>query len=117
MTHISPEDVAGWTKPSEAKPPLHTQVLVALKECAGGSGEVLDVACYIGKQVEGDATVDRWIGTGNRLETRQIAGWMTVHTMREVNAMFRAYVALAERVGVLEEALKLAVSPAGQRGE
>lgn len=95
-----------WTKPSKAMPPLHTQVLVALVGGAGGSGEVLDVACYIGKQVEADAIVDRWIGTGSRLETRQIAGWMEVHTMREVNAMKAELVELTRQLACVNESGK-----------
>jgi hypothetical protein len=82
-------DRLDWTNPTQEKPPLDTQVLIALKECAGGKGEVLDVAVYLGKRVEDGVTVERWIGTGNRFETRQIAGWMTVRTMSEINKLYK----------------------------
>lgn len=78
-------DRLDWTNPNVEKPPLDTQVLIALKECAGGKGDVIDVACYIGRQEE----IDTWIGTGNRFETRQIAGWMTVRTMSEINKLYK----------------------------
>ena len=78
-----------WTPPSKEMPPLHTQVLIAIKGGGGGDGEVLDVACYAGKEQLPDRTVDRWIGTGNFFETHQIKAWMTIHTMMEVEMLAR----------------------------
>jgi hypothetical protein len=57
-------------------PPLHQQVLVALK---GGAGFIADVACYIGEQDDGAGRkVDRWILADVRLETRQITHWKPI---------------------------------------
>lgn len=59
-----------WTKTSKAMPPPNQQVLVRLIDSVGG--EVCDVACYVGKQSDGE---DRWILADVRLDTRQIAEW------------------------------------------
>lgn len=86
---------ATWTKPNTDKPPLHTQMLVALKEGAGGSGAVLDVACYTGLPEDEQGA---WIGTGGRFYTTQIAGWMTVRGMAEVNRLHRRLAELEAEV-------------------
>lgn len=73
--------ILNWMSPTDAMPPMHKQVLVALRGGVGGSGEVCDVACYIGKQDDGSGkAVDRWILADVRLETRQIAYWAEFQT-------------------------------------
>ncbi len=63
-----------WTKPSKSMPPPDQQVLVRLVDSVGG--EVCDVACYVGKQTDGE---DRWILADIRLDTRQIAEWAFIY--------------------------------------
>lgn len=63
-----------WTKPSKALPPRDQQVLIRLVDSVGG--EVCDVACYVGKQTDGE---DRWILADIRLDTRQIAEWAFIY--------------------------------------
>lgn len=63
-----------WTKPSKAKPPADQQVLIRLTDCVGG--EVCDVGCYVGKQLDGE---DRWILADIRIDTRQIAEWAYIY--------------------------------------
>lgn len=57
-----------FTKPSAALPPLHTKVLIALKE---DPCDPVDVACYTGLPEEEQGA---WIGAGGRFYTKQIAG-------------------------------------------
>ena len=61
-----------WT-PVSKKPPLHNQVLVRLR---GGVGFTADVACYIGRDDEGN---DRWILADVTLDSRQITHWAELH--------------------------------------
>lgn len=63
-----------WTKPNKALPPPDQQVLVRLVDSVGG--EVCDVACYVGKQTDGE---DRWILADIRLDTRQITEWAFIY--------------------------------------
>lgn len=92
--------VPKWTTPSEEMPPLHTQVLVALRGGVGGVGEVLDVACYIGKQDDGAGKqIDRWILADVRLDARQIVGWMHILTASQINERLAAFEALTLQAG------------------
>ena len=82
-----------WTKPSKGKPPVDQQVLVRLTDCVGG--EVCDVACYVGKQDDGE---DRWILADIRLDSRQIAEWAYIYPTPPKNVLR----ALEERIAELE---------------
>ena len=64
----APQPEAGWRDLPGVMPPLHTQVLVELRD---GVGQVCDVACYIGE--------DRWILTDVRLDSRQIVRWASIY--------------------------------------
>src|SRR5690242_7986535 len=65
-----------WRTIKEEMPPLHTQVLVALK---GGVGFVADVACYTGTYEDSAGKkFDRWILADVSLETRQITHWKPI---------------------------------------
>jgi hypothetical protein len=62
-----------WQDVTKIKPDLHQQVLVELRE---GAGQVCDVACYVGKQADGE---DRWILADIRLDSRQIVRWANIY--------------------------------------
>lgn len=62
-----------WIPLSERHPEPHCQVLVRLREGAGGF--VCDVACYAGRQPDGER---RWILADVRLESRQIVAWAEI---------------------------------------
>jgi hypothetical protein len=65
--------LARWHELPSKMPPLHQSVLVRLRN---GVGEVLDVACYTGKDVNG---LDRWIVSGvAHLETKQLTHWTEI---------------------------------------
>lgn len=61
-----------WQEVAKVKPPPHQQVLVELRE---GPGQVYDVACYVGKQADGE---DRWILADVRLESKQLVRWQHI---------------------------------------
>jgi hypothetical protein len=76
-----------WRETRKEMPPLHTQVLVALR---AGFNYVCDVACYIGSQDNGSGKqVDRWILADVFLETRQITYWAPIQSPSELLARYK----------------------------
>lgn len=62
-----------WIKLSTAHPPVNRQVLIRQKEAVGF---VADVACFVGRQPDGEL---RWILADRRLESRQISHWAAIN--------------------------------------
>ncbi|MBD3762598.1 hypothetical protein [Rhizorhabdus sp.] len=62
-----------WTPIARAHPPENRQVLVRLRESVGGG--VCDVACFVGRQPDGEM---RWIMADVRLDSRQIVEWALI---------------------------------------
>jgi hypothetical protein len=63
-----------WVRLSERHPRVDQQVLVRHREGVGGN--VCDVACFVGKQSDGEL---RWIMADVRLESRQIIDWAEIY--------------------------------------
>lgn len=62
-----------WIALTKTHPPINRQVLVRQREAVGF---VADVACFLGKQPDGEL---RWVLSDQRIESRQITHWAAIN--------------------------------------
>lgn len=87
-----------WKRVADILPPLHRQVLIRLRESAGG--DVCDVATYVGEyQLPEGGKESRWLLADIRLDSRQITDWAFFRSPREIEADRAARTALQHEGG------------------